>query len=257
MSNGSQHRQQSRREQEQDPQGSRPASSPAAPMSREAAEAILSRHGLDAAGLAPAELRRRWQELARRHHPDLGGDTGAMQDINAAYAYLKPRAGASYFEGTRDVHSPRVRGFPAWAWAGHGGGVVLPDELILRHDYTDRNFLKRRLWEVSGRSTEEWTLWAFDGRELLPPVVAYASEAVFAEMATAMLQHGRRGFRRPRAVLAQAPDAPHEVLVLHSDGRLHQPPAALPVSSRNGPALDRAFLFGLPDRLDALARARS
>src|SRR5688572_10839968 len=52
----------------------RPGSSPTAPMSREAAEAVLRRHGLDAAGLAPEELKRRWQDLARRHHPDLGGD---------------------------------------------------------------------------------------------------------------------------------------------------------------------------------------
>src|SRR3712207_5953220 len=63
-----------------------------AAMSREAAERILRRHGLDAAGLAPDELKRRWQELARRHHPDLGGDTRAMQEINAAYLFLKPQA---------------------------------------------------------------------------------------------------------------------------------------------------------------------
>ena len=223
-----------------------------APLSREAAENILSRHGLDAAGLAPAELRRRWQELARRHHPDLGGDMRAMQEINAAYASLKPRAAAP--EGARDTVSPCVRGLPAWVWAGHGGGGTVPDELILREDYTDRNFLKKRLWELSGRSAEEWTLWAFDGRELLPPVVSYGSDAIFAEMIKAMLHHGRRGFRSPRAVLAQAPNERYEVLVLHSDGRRHEPPVALPLSSPNGPARDRAFLFGLPERLDALTR---
>ena len=63
-------------------------------MSREAAEAILRRHGLDAEGLAADELKRRWQELARRHHPDLGGDMRTMQEINAAYSFLKPHAGA-------------------------------------------------------------------------------------------------------------------------------------------------------------------
>lgn len=258
MSHGSQQKQQ---QQEQHRQEGRPESpAAAAPMSREAAELVLRRHGLDAAGLAPAELQRRWRELARRHHPDLGGDDRTMQEINAAYAFLKPRAAAaaaaaSYFEGTRDVDSPRVRGFPAWVWAGHGGGGVVPDELILRGDYTDRNFLKKRLWELSGRSTEEWTLWAFDGRELLPPVAAYASDAVFAEMAKAMLAHGRRGFRGPRAVLAQAPDARYEALVLHSDGRAHEPPVALPLSSPDGPARDRAFLMGLPERLDAIARS--
>ncbi|MBD0276262.1 MAG: J domain-containing protein [Acetobacteraceae bacterium] len=225
-------------------------------MPREAAEAVLRRYGLDAAGLAPEELKRRWQELARRHHPDLGGDMRAMQEINAAYAFLKPRAAASFpLSGTRDTSSPRVRGFPAWVWAGYGGDGVVPDEVILREDYSDRNFLKKRLWELSRGCTEEWTLWASDGLELLPPVVTYGSGAVFAEMVTAMLRHGRRGFRSSRAVLAQAPDERYEVLVLHSDGRAHAPPAALSLSSPEGLARDRAFVLGLPERLDALAAA--
>ena len=129
----------------------------------------------------------------------------------------------------------------------------MPDELILREDYSDRNFLKKRLWELSGRGSEEWTLWAFDGRELLPPVVAYASEAAFAEMAKAMLRHGRRGFRSPRAVFAQAPGERYGALVLHSDGRAHAPPPRLPSSSPDGLGRDRAFILGLPERLDALA----
>jgi hypothetical protein len=236
----------------------RPGSSPTAPMSREAAEAVLRRHGLDAAGLAPEELKRRWQDLARRHHPDLGGDLRAMQEINAAYAFLKPQAaaGASSSGGMRDTSSPRFRGLPVWAWAGHGrDGDTVPDEVILRGDYTDRNFLKKRLWELSGHCTQEWTLWAFDGQELLPPVVSYGSEAVFAEMAEAILRHGRRGFRSPRAVLAQAQNERYEVLVLHSDGRAHRPPPALHLSNPEGLAHDRAFVLGLPERLDGLAAA--
>ncbi|HEX8928053.1 MAG TPA: J domain-containing protein [Actinomycetota bacterium] len=243
--------------QQQHPPG-RPASpTAAAPMSRETAEDILSRHGLDAAGLTPEELKRRWQELARRHHPDLGGDMRAMQEINAAYSFLKPSAPATAFAGVRDTTSPRVRGFPAWVWAGHGGRGTVPDELILREDYTDRNFLKKRLWELSGCGAEEWTLWAFDGQALLPPVTTYGSEAVFAEMAKAMLRHGRRGFRSPRAVLAQAQNERYGALVLHSDGRTHEPPVALPSSSPDGLGRDRAFILGLPDRLDALAGGRS
>jgi hypothetical protein len=225
---------------------------PPEPMSRETAEAILQRHGLDAAGLEANELKRRWQELARRHHPDLGGDMQVMQEINAACAFLKPRGGAA---PTRDTVSPRIGGLPVWAWAGHGAGTV-PDELILRHNYTDRNFLKKRLWELSGRSKEEWTLWAFDGREMLPPVVAYGSDAVFPEMAEAMLRHGRRGFRTPRAILAQAPHERYEALLLHADGRLLDPPVAMALASAGGLAHDRAFLIELAGRLDTLGGRR-
>ena len=239
---------------QQHPRG-RPAPPAASPMSREIAEDILSRHGLDAAGLTPEELRRRWQDLARRHHPDLGGDMRAMQEINAAYTFLRPQAAAAASGGMRDASSPRVRGLPVWAWAGHGHGDTVPDEVILRDDYTDRNFLKKRLWELSGHCTQEWTLWAFDGQELLPPVVTYGSEAAFAEMAMAMLRHGRRGFRSRRAVLAQAQNERYEVLVLHSDGRTHRPPPALHLSDLGGLARDRAFILGLPERLDALSAA--
>jgi hypothetical protein len=226
-------------------------------MSREIAEAILRRHGLDATGLAPGELKRHWQELARRHHPDVGGDVHAMQEINAAYSFLKPQAVPAAAAGTaRDTASPRVRGLPIWAWAGHGDGSTVPDEVILRNDYSDRNFLKKRLWELSGSSAEEWTLWAFDGQEMLSPVVAYCCDAIFPEMAKAMLRHDRRGFRAPRAVLAQPPNERYEVLLLHADGRSHEPPVALSLSSPDGLARDRDFLICLPERLDALADGR-
>ncbi len=228
-------------------------SAPPAALSRDAAEDVLRRHGLDAAGLAPDELKRRWQELARRHHPDLGGDERAMQEINAAYSFLKPLGPRT----ARDTASPRVRGFPAWAWAGHEGAGTVPDEVIAREDYSDRNFLKKRLWELSGHSKEAWTLWAFDGLEMLPPVVAYGSDAIFPEMAEAMLRHGRRGFRTPRAVLVQAPDQRYEALLIHADKRPCVPPVALPLSGAGGGlARDRAFLMELPGRLDSLAASR-
>ncbi len=223
-----------------------------AAMSREAAESILRRHGLDAAGLAPDELKRRWQELARRHHPDLGGDTRAMQEINAAYSFLKPQAGG----GLRDTTSPRVGGVPVWAWAGHGAGGTVPDEVIVRDDYSDANFLRKRLWELSGRSTQEWTLWAFDGQDLLPPIVSYGSDAIFPDMAEAMLRHGRRGFRSPRAVLAQAPNERYEVLLLHADRQPLDPPVVLSLSSPGGLAHDRAFAIDLPGYLDSLPARR-
>ena len=85
-------------------------------MSREAAEAILRRHGLDAAGLAPDELKRRWQELARRHHPDLGGD--AEEFVRTLRAWESPSsAGTPRSAGSevRFVRRPRgLRRLLAW-----------------------------------------------------------------------------------------------------------------------------------------------
>jgi hypothetical protein len=71
------------------------------------------------------------------------------------------------------------------------------------------------------------------------------------------MRHGRRGFRSPRAILAQAPNERFEVLLLHSDRRTHEPPVTLWLSSADGLARDPAFLLGLPGRLDAIAAGRS
>lgn len=40
------------------------------------------------------ELKARYRELAKQHHPDLGGDTDTMQEINNEYATLGARMGA-------------------------------------------------------------------------------------------------------------------------------------------------------------------
>lgn len=49
-----------------------------------------------------AELRKRWKDLMRQNHPDLGGDTKKAQSINAAYQEIMRRRGrldAVYAEG--------------------------------------------------------------------------------------------------------------------------------------------------------------
>jgi curved DNA-binding protein CbpA len=35
-----------------------------------------------------SQIKERYRELARQHHPDAGGESEAMQEINAAYALL-------------------------------------------------------------------------------------------------------------------------------------------------------------------------
>ncbi len=50
-------------------------------------EAALKVLGLDGTADFPA-IRRRYRELAMRHHPDRGGDTGILQAINGAMAVL-------------------------------------------------------------------------------------------------------------------------------------------------------------------------
>jgi hypothetical protein len=51
----------------------------------------------------------------------------------------------------------------------------------------------------------------------------------------------------------KSPNERYEALLLHADGRSHEPPVAVSLSSPDGLARDRDFLLGLPNQLDALA----
>ena len=46
-------------------------------------------------GMGPAELVRQYRRLARRHHPDRGGDPRMMARINALYAQLRRQGDAA------------------------------------------------------------------------------------------------------------------------------------------------------------------
>lgn len=56
----------------------------------EAAEILNVRHDADHAVVKAA-----WHALAKRHHPDQGGDTAAMQRVNAAHNYMSTRTQAA------------------------------------------------------------------------------------------------------------------------------------------------------------------
>lgn len=57
------------------------------------ARAVLERkQALDVLGLpasaTPAQIKQRYRKLAKRYHPDLGGDPRQMQRLTAAYEFL-------------------------------------------------------------------------------------------------------------------------------------------------------------------------
>jgi len=51
--------------------------------------------GLDPRTTAPAEARKRYRQLARTHHPDVGGDPERMKEINAAWDLLRRASGGA------------------------------------------------------------------------------------------------------------------------------------------------------------------
>jgi hypothetical protein len=62
------------------------------------------------------EIRRAWLDLARRHHPDRGGDPGVMQRVNEAWAVVGDPVRRRAWDGEH-------RATPTGAAAEHEPGV--------------------------------------------------------------------------------------------------------------------------------------
>lgn len=81
---------------------------------------------------------------------------------------------------------------PEWAWAGYSGGYP-PSASIYKQDYIDYNYFKKRMWELSGKSKQEWTIWAFDGHFFRGVITVFGNNSIFKEMAEAMVIWNSRG----------------------------------------------------------------
>src|SRR5215468_9099733 len=139
---------------------------------------LFRRLGTDVTGMTPEELRETRRRLINRHHPDRGGSLDMAQAINAAFDLLKdgvPKYRGSPFAlgSFRRAHQSRRDQlavlklcnpeFPEWVWAGCSGDS--PGRFDIRtQDFSDINFIKKSLWELSGHSEYEYTIWGFDGR---------------------------------------------------------------------------------------------
>jgi len=167
------------------------------------------------------ELRHAWIMLAKQYHVRAARDDTherAMAEINAAYDLLKANPEKAKSGGVT-TDDPRIRGVCVWAWAGHSGTGLPPSDRIETADERDINYVKRRIWQLSGHSKEQWSIWSFDGRRFMPPLAVYGTRSIFDQMAGLALQCTRVGFRRPRAVFVQklGLDWPN-LLLIHSDG---------------------------------------
>ena len=221
-------------------------------MTPQEAAKIFAAHGVEAANLEEAELHRAWLRVARRVHPDHGGGHDDAAVLNAAYIVLREEARAALAaraaqraEETLRFRDPLRNGVAVWAWAG--AGTTTPSDRIERASYSDRNFVKRRLWELSGGGTDEWTIWPFDGNSFLTPLTAYASPELFREMAVAANHFAREGFRQPLAVLSSRPRDRFEANLIALRGKPLDRPERMAVVG--DPRADPGLIRALRDRI--------
>jgi len=227
-------------------------------MTRDQAMRIL---GVSPGDLDAASLKQARNTKIRSAHPDKqGGDTEQAALVNAAYDLLKGLlSGDRYRTDTSDYepYDPTPKGretqVPVWAWAGHSGGMP-PSASIYRNDYTDLNYIKKTMWELSGGSKEQWTVMAFDGRFFRHSLTCYGSPEIFHEMSEAVgiwNSHGGNPYAT-RAIFVQKGRDP-ALLLTYADSKFYDPPIPFEHDSFNlNPGNDQQFVRRLPGMLDKL-----
>jgi hypothetical protein len=223
-------------------------------MSVDQAIKVFATHGVpNADQLNPQQLKDARKRLIQQHHPDLGGkaDAGAM--INSAYDTLKDGGGGDAQDDPPSRRTPEEPAGP-WAHAGYSGGMSDSGH-IYRQDYTDVNFIKKRMWELSNHSKEEWTIMGFDGAYLRASVTVYGSREIFDEMAEAVrIWQTKGGNTYPcRAVLVSKRRS-HQYFLIWADGRSYaKNPIEIESDSFNdNPSNDRTFEARLRKLIDQM-----
>lgn len=221
-------------------------------MSRAEALQVFADQGVDAGKLDADGLKKARNTLVKKHHPDRGGDPETVKGINAAYDVLKNGGAASSDASYSPRRSSDEGEYPVWAMAGYAGGYRDTPN-IYRNDFTDLMYFKKRMWELSGKSTEEWTIMNFDGHFFRGSVTVFGSPKIFHEMASAMRVWDR--FNDKRAIFAQKRREDGPLLLIWSDGMFHDPPIPMEHDSFNAnPANDQSFVRRLPDVLDRIRK---
>lgn len=187
--------------------------------------------------------------LVMKYHPDHGGDLDTIKKINAAYDVLSPKT--KLYDDDDEVQEkesePLRNGVPVWAWAGYAGGAP-PNAHISRNNYTDLNYIKKRMWELSDQSPEEYTLWAYDGYTIRGSFTVYGNERIYHNMVDAMLtwEGGTT-----RAIFASKKNN-RTLYLLYANGRYTKPIQFRHDSPNMNPANDQEFMRNLPEVLARL-----
>ena len=215
-----------------------------------------------------AKLKQARNGILIKYHQDRTGNKDASQEINPAYDILKqPGAirmpvltagGVDWSQGWEKYENqpqPNTRSeTPVWAMAGFSSGAP-PSASIYRQNYTDDNFRKKAMWELSGRSKEEWTISGFDGNFFRNSITVYGSPKIFNNMADAMIQWQTKGGNAyPIRAVFVSRRRSSDLLLIWADGTYYgDNPIKMEHDSFNdNPGNDQQFQRELPALLDQM-----
>jgi hypothetical protein len=214
---------------------------------------IFKKYGVDVTGMPLDQIRKSRNALLQKHHPDTGGTMEAAQDINAAFDLLKNKN--PYLLKPTLQPKPQPQPIPnEWIWAGYSGEYT-PNSAISRSDFTDINFIKKSMWELSGKTNEEWTIFGYDGILFTNTIKVYGSSKIFYYMTIAMVDFQTKGSipLSCRAVFVRQGTS-HDLYLIYENGKHHdQNPIKFVLHSRDLDHINHTkFMQELPGLLAEL-----
>jgi hypothetical protein len=232
-------------------------------MTPKQAAAVFTQFGVSSAELAsPAAMKAARNRLMKTKHTDHGqGNTDAAAYINAAYDVLKqlpdgyhePEPEPAPYQGLPgNFFDRQLREAAPPRWQTDRGSA---NNSVIEENYSDANYVKQRLWELSGGSTDEYELFYYDG-SFRRSISVFGASDIFPEMARAVIgwNGGARGFGH-RAVFVRRRRNVDSLMLIHLDGRdLREPVAVRQDGFAVSPGKDLPFLQQLPALLAAVAR---
>jgi len=112
-------------------------------MSREDAIKIFTNFGVpDAKNLSTDDLKKKYRDLATKHHPDMGGNTRDMQDITNAYDVLKTPNYTTKTSFTPPRDKPKNTSTPTGSDDDVGDNVIEADfgaDILKGRGYVEEN----------------------------------------------------------------------------------------------------------------------
>ena len=139
---------------------------------------------------------------------------------------------------------------PEWAWAGHSGGAS-PGHDIHTKNYRDLNFIKKTMWELSGKSKEEHTVYQFDGTYFRNIYTSYGNKKIYPDMANAMLTWGNVGNPYHTKAIFISPRGSKDLHLVWANGKHMTPHSKVTHDSFNSnPANDQEFTKNLSSWID-------
>ncbi len=167
--------------------------------------------------LTPEELKKLWKKKIVDLHNYGKATDQALALLNRSYDILKTDK-SKYHKIDPLTPEPVTRSNPTVPdWQPDKNSFK---NIIQINTYRDPNYIKKYMWELSGKSDVIYTLEAFGDNTFQGEIKVYGSPKIYSEMAQAMLVYNTNGgkLHKTRAIFAIEQNS-NTLNLIYSDGR--------------------------------------